>query len=245
MRVLALETATPIASCALVDGSGVLAESTLDVPMHHLEGLLPAVDEMLRTLQLRPDAVQGIAVGRGPGGFTGLRIGIATAAAWARSAGTPLVGIDTLQGLALASGGRGWVLAVLDAHRGEVAAGLYSVGRVGPPWCAAGPIVASPEAVAREAAAVLDAAPDAAGRAAPVLVAGDGLRRHREALLEGLGGRGTPAGEEVRPRAGAVGVLGRARLLAGARDDPDALAPLYGRRPAVRTWPLRDSETRT
>jgi len=91
----------------------------------------------------------------------------------------------------------------------------------------------------------LDAAPDAAGRAAPVLVAGDGLRRHREALLEGLGGRGTPAGEEVRPRAGAVGVLGRARLLAGARDDPDALAPLYGRRPAVRTWPLRDSETRT
>jgi len=234
VRVLAIETATPLASCAVVDGSGVLAEQTLRAPMRHLEWLLPAVDDMLRSLALRPHEIQGIAVSRGPGGFTGLRIGIATAAAWARSARIPLLGVETLEALAMVAGGTGWVFAVLDAHRGEVAAGLYRGGPDGLLVRAAGPILAAPEVASREAAAALDGA--AAGPGDPVLVVGDGLERHRDALLAGLGGRGVVGGGHLHPRAAAVGMLGRARLLAGAQDDPHVLAPLYGRRPAVRTW---------
>jgi tRNA threonylcarbamoyladenosine biosynthesis protein TsaB len=224
----------------------VLAEHTLDAPARHLEGLLPAVDEMLRSLGLTRDAVGGVAVSRGPGGFTGLRIGIATAAAWARSARIPLIGVDTLEGLALAAaGGAGWILAALDAHRGEVAAALYRVPSDGPPDRAMGPIVAPPAFAAREAAAVLDPASVHLGSAAGVLVVGDGLVKHREALLAGLGGRAASAREDLHPRAGAVGVLGRARLVAGAREDPETLVPVYGRRPAISTWPSGAAEKRS
>ena len=83
MRVLAIETATPLASAAVVDEDGVLAESVLRAPMFHLEWLLPAIEAMLAQLAMTPGAIQGVAVSAGPGGFTGLRIGIATAAAWA------------------------------------------------------------------------------------------------------------------------------------------------------------------
>ncbi|HLJ62057.1 MAG TPA: tRNA (adenosine(37)-N6)-threonylcarbamoyltransferase complex dimerization subunit type 1 TsaB [bacterium] len=249
MRVLGIETATPLASCAVVDGSGVLAEAALRAPMRHLEWLAPAIAEMLRGLGMRPAELEGIAVSRGPGGFTGLRIGIATAAAWARARRTPVLGVDTLEALALAAGGPAVVLAALDAHRGEVAAGLYHVSAAGAPRCLVAPIVAPPDVVTAEVAAVLDGAPVGTadpppvseahrrrGVGDPVLIVGDALVRHEQALLDGLAGRGVPGGPHMHPRAAAVGLLGRLRLLEGVRDDPETLLPVYGRRPALREW---------
>jgi len=239
--VLAIESATPLASCAVVDASGVLAETVLRAPMRHLEWLVPAVEEMLRGLALSPDGIGGVAVSRGPGGFTGLRIGIATAVAWARVRGTPVIGVGTLEALALAAGGPALVLAALDAHRGEVAAGLYRVPAGGPPECLLAPIVAPPDAVAREVIAVLDGraggpAGPCGGDAEPVLVAGDALARYGPALLGGLAGRGVAGGPHVHPRASAVGTLALPRLQAGAHDDPFDLLPLYGSRPVARAW---------
>ena len=124
MRVLAIETATPLASAAVVDEDGVLAESVLRAPMFHLEWLLPAIEAMLAQLAMTPGAIQGVAVSAGPGGFTGLRIGIATAAAWATMRRVPLLGISTLEALACVAGVEGLVLPLLDAHRGEVAGAL-------------------------------------------------------------------------------------------------------------------------
>ncbi len=234
MRVLALETATPLASVALVDGSGVLGEATLRAPMRHLKWLLPAVDEMLRGLGLGPESVDAVAVSRGPGGFTGLRIGIATACAWARARGVPLLGVGTLEALAAAAGTEGLVLPVLDAHRGEVAAGLYRGVTDGAPACLLPPVVAPPAAVAAEAARVLGAG--AAGAAGPVLVLGDGLVRHGAVLAAALGGRARAGGPHLHPRGAVVGLLARPRLLRGEHDEPAGLLPLYGRRPALRPW---------
>ncbi|OLD47545.1 MAG: tRNA (adenosine(37)-N6)-threonylcarbamoyltransferase complex dimerization subunit type 1 TsaB, partial [Armatimonadetes bacterium 13_1_40CM_3_65_7] len=152
MRILAIETATPIASCAVVDASGVLAETILQAPMRHLEGLLPAVEEMLVRLGLTPGSIEGLAVSCGPGGFTGLRIGIATAAAWARARAVPVLGVGTLEALARVPGVDGLIFPVLDAHRGEIAGALYRVARDGGAECLAPPLVGSPEAVAAEAA---------------------------------------------------------------------------------------------
>jgi tRNA threonylcarbamoyl adenosine modification protein YeaZ len=244
MRVLAIESATPLASCAVVDASGVLAEATLRAPMRHLEWLAPAIAGMLRDLGLAPSDVDGVAVSRGPGGFTGLRIGIATAAAWARARRSPIVGVDTLEALALTAG-PGLVLAALDAHRGEVAAALYRVPAAGAPRCLLAPLVAAPDAVTAELSAVLGGAREPAGRGGAgtpcgaetsVLVVGDALARHERALLAGLAGRCVAGGPHVHPSGAAVGLLGRLRLLAGARDDPDTLLPVYGRRPALREW---------
>ncbi|HEX4835787.1 MAG TPA: tRNA (adenosine(37)-N6)-threonylcarbamoyltransferase complex dimerization subunit type 1 TsaB [bacterium] len=237
MRVLALETATPIAGCAIVDSSGVLAEATLRAPMRDLEWLVPTVDELLRGWDLRPTDIEAVAVSRGPGGFTGLRIGIITAVMWARAWGVPLLGIGTLDAFAAAANTGGFVLPVLDAHRGEVAGALYSTGTDGTARGLIAPLVAFPDVLAREVIAALGSE----GREAtgPVLVVGDGLVRHGSTLLGALGNRARAGEPHLHPRAAAVGLLALRRLARGERDDPAGFVPIYGRRPAARPW--RDS----
>ncbi len=234
MRILALETATPLGGVALVDEWGVLAEATLRAPMRHLEWLLPAVDEMLRGLGLGPAAVEALAVSRGPGGFTGLRIGIATAAAWARTRHVSVLGVGTLEALASVPGGAGLVLPVLDAHRGEVAGALYRADRDGALTCLVAPLVAPPAVLAHEVTAAVGSGKR--GEPRRVLLVGDGVVRYGAALREALGGGATIGGPHLHPRAAAVGLLALPRLLRGERDDPRSLLPIYGRRPAVTPW---------
>jgi len=229
MRVLAIETATPLASAAAVDEDGVLAESVLRAPMHHLEWLLPAVEAMLGYLALSPDAIEGVAVSCGPGGFTGLRIGIATAAAWAKMRRVPLLGIGTLEALACVAGAEGLVLPVLDAHRGEVAGALYRIAGDGSVDCLVEPLVAFPDRLMAEAAV----------RPGPVLVVGDGLARCAAAVRASLGDRARMGPAHLHPRAAAVGLLALPRLARGERVEPAALRPIYGRRPVA--WPRQET----
>jgi len=236
VRVLAIETATPFAGCAVVDETGVLAESTVRAPMRHLEWLVPAIDGILDGLGLGPEAVEAVAVSRGPGGFTGLRIGIATACAWARTRGVPLLGVGTLEALASVAGPCGLLLPVLDLYRGEVAGALYRAAADGPPECLMEPLVALPGVVAEEAAAVVRATRSPAAAPDPVVVIGDGLIRHGPALLAALGPRAQAGGPHLHPRAAAVGLLAHPRLASGEHDDPLALLPSYGRRPEARPW---------
>jgi tRNA threonylcarbamoyladenosine biosynthesis protein TsaB len=235
VRVLAIETATPVAGVALVDGNGVLASRTLRAPMRHLEWVAAAIDGALRDAGLGPDGVDAVAVGRGPGGFTGLRIGIATAAAWARARQVPVLGVGTLETLAASAVRAGVVLPVLDAHRGEVAAALYRVHGDTEPGCLVPAVVAAPDAAVAE----MQGALDAERHAGPVVVAGDGLIRHAAALRAALAQRGVPDVVEdaaAYPTAEAAGRLARPRLARGLRDDPALLLPVYGRRPAIRPW---------
>lgn len=236
MRVLAIETATPVATVALLDGGGVLASRALRAPMRHLEWVAAAIEGMLRDAASGPDGVEAVAVGRGPGGFTGLRIGIATAAAWARARAVPLLGVGTLETLACSAGSTGLVLPVLDAHRGEVAAALYRLGAEPEPVCLVPAVVAAPAVIAAEMQSVLEAEGAAHG---PLVVAGDGLTRYRgplAAALAAAGARGLIERPDAYPRAETAGWLARPRLLRGARDDPSGLVPFYGRRPEVRPW---------
>jgi tRNA threonylcarbamoyladenosine biosynthesis protein TsaB len=239
VRVLAIETATPIASVALVDGMGVLASRTLRAPMRHLEWVAAAIDGMLHDVGAGPDSVNGVAVGRGPGGFTGLRIGIATAAAWARARQVALAGVDTLEVLACAAAAEGLVLPVLDAYRGEVASALYRIGADGAApraRCLVPPVVAAPEAVVAEMRVALGVERAASD---PLVLAGDGLARHAGAFRAALGAIGIRTLielPEAYPRAETAGTLARRRLIGGMSDDPAAVFPIYGRRPVVRTW---------
>ena len=236
MRVLAIETATPVATAALVDGSGVAAARTVRAPMRHLEWLAAAIDGLLRDAGVGPDGVEAVAVGKGPGGFTGLRIGIATAAAWARARRAPVLGVPTLEVLAASASATGLVLAVVDAYRGEVAAALYRLGQEPEPVCLVPPVVAAPNAAVAEMSAALERA-RALHRT--LVVAGDGLARHAGSLRAALGRVGVGhivERPDVYPSAAAGGLLARLRLLRGARDEAAELLPVYGRRPAVRPW---------
>ena len=236
MRVLAIETATPVASAALVDAGGVLAARAVRAPMRHLEWLAGAVDGLLRDAGVGPEGVEAVAVGLGPGGFTGLRIGIATAAAWGRARHVPALGVPTLEVLASSASAAGLIVAVVDAHRGEVAAALYRLGQDAEPECLLPAVVAAPEAIVAEMRPVLERE-GAFHR--PLVVAGDGLARHAGALRAALGGLGVRRIVErpdAYPSAETAGRLARPRLLRGARDEAAELLPVYGRRPAVRPW---------
>jgi len=232
MRILAIETATPVASAAVLDPSGILAETVTRAPMRHLEWLLPAVHEMLERLGMTPDAIEGLAVSNGPGGFTGLRIGIATAAAWAQARDLPVVGVGTLEALARVPGTPGLVVPALDAHRGEVAWALYDVGPDGEGTCVIPPLVGPPEALVAHLAPY----------AGPVLLVGDALVRYGDAILGALGSRAVAGSPALYPRAATVGLLALPRLAGGERTGPGALRPVYGRRPVA--WPGKETPHR-
>jgi tRNA threonylcarbamoyladenosine biosynthesis protein TsaB len=128
MRVLAFDTATTATTVALADGDSV-QELRDDPPAgarpRHTSRLMPLMAELLAQAGWDWTHVDRLAVGIGPGTFTGLRIGVATARALAQARGLELVGVSTLESLSLNSAGDN-VCAVLDARRGEVFAAAWN-----------------------------------------------------------------------------------------------------------------------
>jgi tRNA threonylcarbamoyladenosine biosynthesis protein TsaB len=112
MLILAFDTATDVATSALVDDGEVLGER-----VSRAQTLLEDVDALLRQGGSSPGAIDGLAVGIGPGSFTGVRVGLATARGLALALGVPVAGVSTLD--ALAAGAPG-ATPVIDARRGEV-----------------------------------------------------------------------------------------------------------------------------
>lgn len=126
MLTLAIETATSVCSVALVKDGKVLAEYSVDSGMTHSEGLLPQIDQMMQRVKIAKNDIELIAVSMGPGSFTGLRIGLATAEAMAYSWQCCLHGVDTLEALAYNLPLEGFILSpVLDAQKGNYYQALY------------------------------------------------------------------------------------------------------------------------
>jgi tRNA threonylcarbamoyladenosine biosynthesis protein TsaB len=135
VKVLAIDTATLTASAAIVVDGITLAEESVRTGSHS-EELMPMVARVMERAGLVPAQLDAVAVGAGPGSFTGLRIGMATAKGIAFAAGKPLWLGSSLAALAEAArrrGARGLVVPVLDARRGEVYVGLPDGERVMPP----------------------------------------------------------------------------------------------------------------
>jgi tRNA threonylcarbamoyl adenosine modification protein YeaZ len=127
--LLALDTATPAITVALHDGDRVLAHSDQVDARRHGELLLPAVDRTLAGAGCALDAVTGIVVGVGPGPYTGLRVGLATAVSFGAVLDIPVYGLCTLDGIACAAGLDEPFLVVTDARRKEVYWARYADAR--------------------------------------------------------------------------------------------------------------------
>ncbi len=127
MKVLGFDTATFTSGIALLDDDRVLAEARHDASGQKSD-LLIAIDEVCKRAGITPLELDAVAVGAGPGSFTGLRIGMATAKGIAFAAGKPLWAVSSLAALAHDARVPGFVVAVLDARRGEVYAGCYADG---------------------------------------------------------------------------------------------------------------------
>jgi tRNA threonylcarbamoyladenosine biosynthesis protein TsaB len=126
MRILAIDTSSPVSALALLDGERVLVHDDLLTEQRHAEVLLPRIERALQGAGILLRDVELLAVGIGPGSFTGLRVGLATAKGLALATGIPLCGVSSLRVLARrALEGREVAVVVLDAGKGEVFAAAY------------------------------------------------------------------------------------------------------------------------
>lgn len=117
--ILAIETATSCCSVALTH-QGQISERSLVGNNVHSQVVLEMVRELLESVSISVDELAAVAVGQGPGSFTGLRIGVGVAQGLAYGAGCPMIGISSLDALALQAPSDGVVLAGIDARMGEV-----------------------------------------------------------------------------------------------------------------------------
>jgi tRNA threonylcarbamoyladenosine biosynthesis protein TsaB len=228
--VLGIDTATADAAVALTrDGEPVAERLVPPGPggrPRHSRALLAEIEEAVAAGG-GWQGVDRIAIGTGPGSYTGLRIGIATARAMAQALDLPLAGVSSLAALARgigelpAAAGRPR-LAAIDARRGQLFAALYGPGgeELWPP------LVASPEQLAERLAA-LDEIP---------LAAGDGALGFRD-VLEAVGVTVPGEGEAVH-RITARHICALAEGMAPQR--PDQIEPLYLRAPDAEVWLERD-----
>lgn len=224
MLVLAFETATPACTVALAENGALLAELTVVSPRAHSARLMPLIAQALAESGRSRHDLGGIAVGIGPGSFTGLRIGLATAKGLAYALDLPCAPVSTLAAMArnvaggaAAAGAEPLICPLLDARRGDVFAALYagSAERIAPRLV---PLDNWLTALAEEGQPVLFAGDAAAG---PL----------REAVAGAMGplARFVPPGL-AWPRAWAVADLGSAVLAAGGGIAADDLLPAYLRR---------------
>jgi tRNA threonylcarbamoyladenosine biosynthesis protein TsaB len=212
MIVLGLETSTSRSSVALVDQGRVLATASLGLPRRHGEFLAPALRFCLDQAGVRVDRVAGVAVGVGPGLYTGLRVGIATAQSFAAARNLPVVGISGLDVLAFSyRHSNRLVCATIDARRGEVFWALYRP---------------SPGGVQRVGELRLGTADalvaDLEGLGEPCLVVGDAGASAEDALR-----RTADVAAVAWPEASDLAELAHDRFVREETERPDQLAPLY------------------
>ncbi len=132
MKILALDSSGLVASVAIVCDEVLQAEYTINHKKTHSQTLLPMLEEVKELIELDMSSVDAIAVACGPGSFTGLRIGSATAKGLGLALNKPLIGVPTLEGLAYQLYGTDkLVCPIMDARRNQVYTGIYEFVRVG------------------------------------------------------------------------------------------------------------------
>lgn len=124
--ILSIETSTEACSAAVSDGSIVMAEKHIDEPRHHASLLAPFIQEVLEKAGVTLEECAAVAVSKGPGSYTGLRVGVSTAKGLCFGAGKPLIAVGTLQILASSSEGKAdFIVPMIDARRMEVYCAVY------------------------------------------------------------------------------------------------------------------------
>jgi len=217
MITLAMECATDTVGLALLEGEELLADFYLGPGRHHAEVLLPALEKLLLLTGITLEQIDLLACTTGPGSFTGVRIGVSTVKGLALATGRPIVGVSTLETLAMnAFPSPGLICPLLDAHRDQVYAGLYRMGPDGFPE------IVMPDRLTDIAQLIRDLPAD------EVDLIGDGAVRYRNRILESRPGRCDPAASRRhRLHASAVGLIGIHRYSQGRGEDPLTFSPRY------------------
>ena len=226
MRILAMDSSGLVASVAVLEEETLLAEYTINHKKTHSQTLLPMLDEIIRMTETDLSEIDAIAVAAGPGSFTGLRIGSATAKGLGLALDKPLISVPTLEGLAANLWGwEEYICPMMDARRKQVYTGIYRFkgGRL--------------EVVEDQVACPVEELMEACGRLeGKVIFLGDGVPVYRDVIevsmerfKDRLSWSCAPA-HMNRQRAGAVGRLALEYLRQGRQETAAEHAPVYLRK---------------
>ena len=230
MPILAIETATLVSSVALATSDTLLAEITLQTKKTHSELLMPHIAKILDMAGVSRTDITAVAVSIGPGSFTGLRIGLATAKSLAYAMKIPLVGVPTLAALAYGCFVPGAILSpILDAQKGNVYQALFE-------WQNGNVKELMPATVI----GIDEALDSLAQYSAPVILMGEAAVLHREKIKQRDNHLSLAAPHMIIPRASSVAGLGHMLIQQGIHHDVMALEPLYIRRSEAEVlWECR------
>lgn len=231
MLILGFDTSTDICTVALNRDDELLLEESLDAPREHMRILLPLIDSMLARCDLDIMDVEAIAVGLGPGSFTGLRIGVSVAKGLAIGLGLGIVGVSSLDIIAAGIDPfQGLILVATDAKRKEIYTALY----------------ANTSGCLKRLSEYEAVSPDdllsriqGAKEASDILIVGDALKPHGH-LYEGLSGAEISPKEKWSPKAGNLNRLTHIRIREGSVQDPLTISPIYVRIPIAEEAQKRD-----
>lgn len=218
MRILALDSSGLVASVAIASEEALLAEYTINYKRTHSQTLLPMLDEIIRMADLDISDIDAIAVSAGPGSFTGLRIGSATAKGLGLALDKPIIPIPTVDGLAYNLYGTDkMVCPIMDARRDQVYTGLYEFidDRL---------IVISPQ----KAVSIDELVEEINQIGRETIFLGDGVPIHRERIENKMKNDYEFAPIHMnRQRAGAIAALGLQYYRLGQVESADQHQPVY------------------
>jgi tRNA threonylcarbamoyladenosine biosynthesis protein TsaB len=231
MLILGIETATQQVSVALGGHEGVIGLVEIARGRRHAETLVPAIDFLCSQADIGLDEIGLVAVDIGPGLFTGMRVGLATAKALAQALRVPMIGISSLDLLAFPHRRSDRVVVpVVDARKGEVFYAMYrqvpgGLQQVAPP----------------RAAPVDELIADLLARSQETLCVGDGALRYRNEIRDGYH---CEFADEAHPSAAPLVQLAHARALREEWSNPSEIQPLYLRPPDAQiNWAVRATGT--
>jgi len=223
MNILGIDSSGLVASAAIVSGGTLTAEFTVNNGHTHSQTLLPMIDQVVAMSGIALGDLDGIAVAAGPGSFTGLRIGSATAKGMALVLHKPIIPVPTLEGLAYRlSCTDGLICPLMDARRNQVYAGVYRIDEAGKLHGVLSQCASGVEEIIR----------NVNGMQEKVCFLGDGASVYRELLLEKITVPARFAPLHLnRQSAGAVAALGAVYLAEGKGEDAGQHRPVYLRQP--------------
>lgn len=230
MRVLAIDSSGLTATAAVVEDERTLAEYTVDYKKTHSQTLLPMIDTIVNMIELDLSTIDAIAVAGGPGSFTGLRIGSATAKGLGLALGKPLVHIPTVDGLAYqVYGCENIICPIMDARRNQVYTGLYTFSRKAGEKEGVKKVMPVFQVLKMQMAVSIEELIrrlNAYGR--PVVFLGDGVPVHEDMIEKYIEVPYSFAPSYMnRQRAAAVGALGIQYLKAGKIETAEEHRPDY------------------
>lgn len=218
MRILAVDTATTSCSVAIVDKTSLLSEFTIDREETHSKHLMDMIKSVLRMAGLNFSDLDGFAVTRGPGSFTGLRIGLSTIKGLAVASEKPVVGVSSLEALAFqVSYSRDLICPILDARKGEVYFSRYRF------------LNGHLKKQTKERVAPPDKAVDDLNESC--LFVGNGALLYKEMILEKMGGLASIAPMiQNTIRASTMAYLSMTKFEKNDTDDIEKIMPYYIRK---------------